>query len=231
MVRDIQDIVEEIVNDIDKTIVVVKIEDATLLQTILYVCELKWLRVGSVVTDGLGHTVTVIEVGSNYIIVEKDPLFTWTSLLITIEEPIYYFRGTPMATNEEWLNFAVNEDAKTPFVWLVEPTNETFFTNGQSLERESDLRLYFLDKTLPKRTTKEHHDLVVKHLRAIVDGFLSVIERDKGFGRYDSYSQRVLSWFGTESASGYEAVILDSNLSAIEIRLTLPIRKGAKCLC
>ena len=51
MVRDIQDIVEEIVNDIDKTIVVVKIEDATLLQTILYVCELKWLRVGSVVTD------------------------------------------------------------------------------------------------------------------------------------------------------------------------------------
>ena len=233
MVEDIQNIIESVVNSIDKTIDIKKFEDADLIDTKLYICgSFKWLKVGDTVLDEDDRDSVVTEIGANYIIVHKGSLFTWTSRVLTIVKDIYFFRGTPLATNSEWLQFAKNEDSKTPFVWLVEPTSETFYEANNSLERESDLRIFFLDKTDLKYTTKEHHDNVIEYLSPWVDGFLDVIRNDiQNFRKFDSYSRKVLSRFGTETPSGYESNIIDSNLSAIEIRFTLPIKKGAKCIC
>lgn len=229
--KDIQDIVKSIVDDIDKTILIDKIENADLIQTKLFVCSLKWLRVGSVVLDDQDRDAVVTEIGDNYIVVQKTNPFTWTSKILTIVKDIYWFTGTPRATNGEWLEDSTNEDNKTPFVWLVEPTNETFFNSDQGLERESNLRIYFLDQTQPKYTTSQHHELVIKPLRAWVDAFLVAIDKNEDFARFDSYDLKALSRFGVESPQGFEANIIDSNLSAIELRFNLPIRKNAKCLC
>lgn len=228
---DIQDIVEGVVNGIDKTINVTRVEDFDLANSKLFVCELKWLKEGDVITDDQDRPAIVTSIGVNFITVLKAPTYDWTSKTFTINKDIYFFRGTPLATNQEWKNYSRNESGKTPFVWLVEPTSENFKGRGQSLERESQLRLYFLDSVNPKSTTKEAHDNIIKYLNSWVDGFFLSIRRNKDFAELSGYDYKAISWFGIEGAQGYESIIIDSNLCAVELRFTLPIRKGAKCLC
>lgn len=228
---DIQDIVEDIVNSIDKTVKIDRFENAVEILTKLYVCEFKWLEVGSDVLDDQNRPAQVQEIGSNYIVVRKQDPFVWTSKTITIVKDIFYFRGTPLATNTEWLEYSTHESFKTPFVWLVEPTTEVEFANGQGLERESDLRIYFLTGTLSQYTVKQKHDISIAYLRTWVEGFKLAIKKNKLFANVESYTTKNISFFGVESPQGYEANIIDANLSAIELRFTLPIRKRANCLC
>lgn len=232
MRKDIQDIVEEIVLSIDKTIRISRVELFDMPNTKLFICEKKWLEVGQLILDDQGREATITTIGENFVtILKSQPFYDWTSKYFTIVKDIYYFRGTPLATNAEWLSYARNEDGKTPFVWLLEPTEEEFYKNGQGLERTSDLRLYFLDKTKVGNTVKQHHDNVLKYLNDWVDGFLLAIEKDQSFAKYDSFKTKNISRFGIETSKGYERNILDSNLCAVEVRLSLPIRNGAKCLC
>lgn len=232
MRKDIINIVGEIVADIDKTIQVSRVEGAELITPKLFVCDFKWLKIGSIILDDQDRPATVTQFGENWIVVEKEDPFVWTSKYFTIVQDIYYFKGSPLATNREWQNYARLESGKVPFVWLVSPTTEVFYNNGQALERESDLRLFFLDITSPNYTVQQHHDNVIKYLNAWIDGFLDAINKNRrDFERFDSYTLKEISRFGVETPQGVENNIIDSNLSAIELRFTLPIKKGAKCLC
>jgi hypothetical protein len=140
-------------------------------------------------------------------------------------------RGTALAVNGEWTKLSNDERNKTPFVWMVKPIVEEYFGEKSNIERLSDLRLYFLDSTNVSYTESEINDNVLKPLWAWVDAFIEVIKKDRGFDYVKSYSTRELNRFGTETAQGFEANIIDSNLSAIEVRFTLPIKKSNSCLC
>lgn len=232
MRKDIINIVGEIVADIDKTVKVGKTYFPENREFRMDVCSLKWLKIGSVILDNQNRPSTVTQIGENYIVVHKDDPFVWTSKYFTIVQDIYYFKGSPLATNQEWKFFEKDETDKVPFVWLVSPTTEVFYNNGQANERESDLRLFFLDITSPTYTVQQHHDNVIKYLNAWIDAFLEVINKNRrDFGRFDSYTLKEISRFGVETPQGVENNIIDSNLSAIELRFTLPIKKSAKCLC
>jgi hypothetical protein len=37
--------------------------------------------------------------------------------------------------------------------------------------------------------------------------------------------------FGKETNDGIETMILDETLSAVELRVSLPVRKGQHCIC
>jgi hypothetical protein len=236
----IEDIIDGVVDSIDKTCVVSKIVDADQVLTTLYLCDLKWIKIGSIVSDELGNEVIVSEVGSNYIVVDKAQYiidnngasFVWTSKKLTIIKDIYYVKGTALAVNGEWTKLTRDEREKTPFVWLVKPTTETTNLNGQGIVRSAELRIYFLDATDVKNYTEsEHNEKVLTPLWQWVLGFFDAIKKNKDFANIDSYTSRELNRFGTESPQGFESNILDSNLSAIELRFTLSIRNGAKCLC
>lgn len=238
MRRNIEDIIEEIVESIDKTILINKIFDAGEVQTTLYMCDIKWIKVGTIVSDELGNEVPVIEVSDEYIVVDKTQYiidngysFVWSSKTLTIIEDIYFMRGTALAVNGEWQKLSPRVKQKTPFVWLVKPTVERTNANGQGFERTADLRLYFLDNTLLKYKEEEHTNNVIKPLWAWVMAFFKAIELNSDFGKFDNYDTRELSRFGTETAQVFEANIITANLSAIEVKFTLPIRRGAKCLC
>jgi hypothetical protein len=238
MRRNIEDIVEEIVDSIDKTILIAKIFDASEVQTTLYMCDIKWIKVGTIVSDELGNEVPVVEVSDDYIVVDKTQYiidngfsFVWSSKTLTIVKDIYFMRGTPRVVDTEWQKLSPRVKEKTPFVWLVKPLNERDYTNGQGLERTADLRIYFLDDTLLKYKQQENTNNVIKPLRAWVGAFFEAIEQNPDFGKFDGYDSRELTRFGTETSQGVDANIIDANLSAIEVRFTLPIRKGAKCLC
>jgi hypothetical protein len=236
----IEDIIEGVVDSIDKTCVVSRIVDnIDLVQATLYLCDLKWIKVGSIISDGLGHEVPVIEVGTNYIVFDKtdyiaenEATFVWTSKTLTIVKDIYYVKGTALAVNGEWTKLTSDEREKTPFVWLVKPTTETTNLNGQGIVRTAELRIYFLDATDVTNYTEDDHNVeVLTPLWQWVVAFFEAIRKNKDFANIDNYTSRELNRFGTETPQGFEANILDSNLSAIELRFTLSIRNGAKCLC
>lgn len=230
MTKDIKDIIKDVVEKIDKTLKISRIFNGDFILTKLYVCELKWAKIGMVVLDSQNRDATIVEIGKDYIVVQKAAPFIWTDLMLTLVREIYFDFGTPRMTNNEWLQKSNRTSLKTPFVWLVEPMSESFKIGG-GIARESDLRLYFLDDNETESTTEGFHDNVVKYLRAWLDGFLLRIDKDSSFAQFDFYTTRVLTRFGSETPNGFEANIIDANLSAIELRFTLPIRKGANCLC
>jgi len=232
MRRFLKDIVkEDIVDKIDKTFKVRKIEGAELLTTKLFPCSFKWLKVGDIVLDDQDRDSTVIQIGADFIVVQKGEPFTWTSNTFTAIKEFHFIAGTPLDVNSEWLKKSVIQGNKLPLFWLALPTNETFFANGQGLERESSVRLFVIDQSLLKYTVDEYYSQVMKYLVAYLEAFKMALKKNQLFANVDSFDEKELYRLGSENADGFEAVILDSNLSAIEIRFTLPIRKRENCLC
>lgn len=227
----IEDIINEIVDSIDKSIDIIKIVDAAEQLTKLYLCDFKWLQLGSIVSDGT-NDATVTEIGVNYIIVDKGLItFTWIARKLYIVKNMYFMRGTPIAVNGEYKAMSNDERNKTPLSWLVKPIKETNNLNGQGFERISDIRMFFLNVTNPSYTEKQHNEKVLSPLWQWVIAFFKAIDKNKNFGKIDSYDSRELNRFGTETAQGFEKNIIDSNLSAIDIKFSLPIRSVGQCFC
>jgi hypothetical protein len=227
----LKDIIGNVVNNIDQNFTVLKIENPENIGTTLYLDDLKWLKTGDTLSDNNGHFVTIGTVASNYIIVYKASPFNWTSTKVTAFKTFYYIAGTPLDVNSEWLKLSISQENKLPLFWLALPTNETYFTNGQGLERESSVRLFIIDQSLLKYTVEEYYTKVMKYLVAYLEAFKLAIHKDKLFANIDSFEEKELYRLGSENTDGFEAVILDSNLSAIELRFTLPVRKRENCIC
>lgn len=226
-------IVGEIVGGIDKTIRLDSVVPVG-FSLKLFVCEFKWLKVGDIVSDLSGNEATVISIDldEGYILIQKIGSFTWDGLLLTIKTTFHYIFGTRMSVNEEWLQLASVEDNKLPLFCLVMPTRETNEGFESGLDRQSDIVLYVLNYCNWKQTDQLIQDEVIYYLWLYVRAFLDTIELNTDFKPLENYNTRELHRFGTESVEGFESEIFDSNLSAIELRFTLPIRKGAQiCLC
>lgn len=227
----LKDIVSQIVTDIDQNFTVSRIELPDNISTKLFLCDLKWLKVGDTLSDNDGHFVTITTVGSNFVTVFKEDPFTWTSKKVTAFKVFHFIAGTPLDVNSEWLKKSIIQENKLPLFWLPLPTNETFFNNGQGLERESQVRLFIIEQSLLKYTVDEYYSQVMKYLVAYLDAFKLSLKKNKLFANVDSFEEKELYRLGSENADGFEAVILDSNLSAIEVRFTLPVRKRENCIC
>lgn len=230
--RFLKDIVkEDIVDKIDKTFNVTRVELAEVLVSKLFVCDVKFLQVGDGILDDENREAVITSVGSNFITIRKGTSFTWTSNKFTVIKDFYFIAGTPLDVDAEWLKRSIVQTSKLPLFWLALPTNETINSNGQGLERESVIRLFVIEQSMLKYTVDEYYSEVMKYLMAYLEAFKDAIKKNKLFANIESFDQRELYRLGSESQDGFEALIIDSNLSAIEIRFTLPIRKGAKCLC
>jgi len=70
------------------------------------------------------------------------------------------------------------------------------------------------------------------YIEAYCEAFKDAIKKNRrDFDNVDLYDEKEFYRFGSESLEGFEANVLDSNLSAKELRFALPIKSGAKCLC
>ena len=231
MRKSITKIIGDIVGAIDKTIKIDSFnQDATTVT--IYVCTFKWLKVGSVISDTLGNQATVTVIDIDFIVAEKIGTYTWTGKVLTINTTFHYIFGTRMSVNAEWLQLSSVEDNKLPLFCLVMPTRETNEGFQSGLDRESSIVLYVLNYCNWSQTDQLIQDEVIYYLWLYVEAFLETIKLNQDFPPIESTNTRELHRFGTESTEGFESEIFDSNLSAIELRFTLPIRKGAKiCIC
>ena len=222
--EDIVYIVEqEIVNKLDLSINVLEKANRN-----IRVCDLKWARIGKGIfgSDDQAYIIESIDYSTNIITLTDD--FESPLGVAYLERPSYKY-GTPKTTNKEW---SANELGVTPCIWLVEPVDETPQGTQSSVERESNLRLLLLDsRDSVNWLNKDIHNLRSKQLYAIQEEIKETIERNPIFKPISNFSSRNLTKLGTENAQGFEKNIIDSDLTALDLRLTLPIYKRSNCIC
>lgn len=226
--RDIIYIVEqEIIDKMDRNVTVKSIAGDDLTT-----CGVKWAAVNKVVEDGNGTEFTVLAVDYDIDVITLTDATGFTGNMV-LQKP-FFFVGTPMATNTEWKKFSSNEFLKTPFIWMVEPTPERPDYTGASIERESDIRVVFLDSNNVKDwITTQTHDFKLQSLYNMYGEFVLAIQNNSIFDRdrIDTAAIRNLTKFGTETANGFDNNIIDANLTGLDVRITLPIQELGECKC
>jgi hypothetical protein len=160
------------------------------------------------------------------------PLIGETNLSGTIYLPeLFFITGTKRATNTEWTIADANLSNKLPLVWLLEVISETGFGKMSAVEKEMDLRLFFLDETDPSQYyTADHREQVVKPMQKLMLEFIKVVEIERTYKPIENYRFKTFSRFGVENDKGMLQNILDANLSGVSLEVTLS-RYKQKCKC
>jgi len=195
------------------------------------VCNTKWARIGKVVKDAEDKEYLVTELVTDEYLVAT-PLIGETNLSGTIYLPeLFFITGTKRATNTEWTIADANLSNKLPLVWLLEVISETGFGKMSAVEKEMDLRLFFLDETDPSQYyTADHREQVVKPMQKLMLEFIKVVEIERTYKPIENYRFKTFSRFGVENDKGMLQNILDANLSGVSLELTLT-RYKLKCKC
>ena len=81
-----------------------------------------------------------------------------------------------------------------------------------------------------KYLTNDYRLNVVSPMIGLKDSFVSTVIKNTLFDDLDNWNTKPFTRLGTESSTGFEANILDENLSGVELTITLPIRK-TNCKC
>jgi len=230
MIEDICNIVEDLVSSID-----IQIEGVNTAAGAADFCHTKWARKGKTLTrvsDGeqwtvdeviLDESITAIYAGTTI----PEPTFEG---VFDLPSP-YFITGTRLAANSEWTIATNDVTAKTPIVWLLETTREKIFGREQTLERASDLRLFFLDETNAKDYyTKDHRVQVVQPMTQLVEALIQTINARANFDDVEDFQLVTFSRFGVEQETGFIQNIIDANLSGVELQFTLQkFKENCKC--
>lgn len=195
------------------------------------VCNTKWARVGKVVKDAEDKEYLITELVTDEYLVAT-PLIGETNLsgLIYLPE-LFFITGTKRSTNTEWTIADANLSNKLPLVWLLEVISETGFGKMSAVEKEMDLRLFFLDETDPSQYyTADHREQVVKPMQKLMLEFIKVVENERTYKQVENYRFKTFSRFGVENDKGMLQNILDANLSGVSLEVTLS-RYKLKCKC
>lgn len=228
--KDVSEIFEEIVNAIDNSI---SINSMSVVNGKLrvYTCDTKWLRIGKKVSGKvLGGSI----VSSFVTALVTDTYFELDNVNIVsdilIPKPTAMF-GTRTATNNEWNLKTANLMDKTPIIWCLELVNELHYGFESSLERDIEMKVFFLDETdILNYYTKDHRTQVVKPMIALAHAFKEVIDKNALMKRIVNFNVLGFSRFGTESVTGMIENILDANLSGASVQFNLSKYKdGCKC--
>lgn len=194
------------------------------------VCNTKWARVGKIVTDSLDRRFRITEIGyDEYIIAEAldggelDGVFYLTNP--------FFITGTKRATNTEWTLADSNLENKLPLIWLLEVISETGYGRSSIIEKDIDIRLFFLDETDPSQYyTKDHREQVVIPMQKLMLEFLAVVEQNRKYQTVENYRYKTFSRFGVEQETGVVQNVLDANLSGVALEVTLT-RYKENCKC
>lgn len=223
MTREISNIVSDLVNEIDSTIV--GQWNATESRT--DVCSTKWGRIGKTITNASDESFLIQDLEPDEWIM-TEPI--GADGVLTLAKP-FFITGTRIATNSEWTKATPNLLNKTPLIWLLEVINYRAFGRESTMEFESDLRLFFLDETnVAQFYTSDHREQVVQPMESLAREFIDTIGRNRNFKTIEEFEMITFSRFGVERENGMFQNILDANLSGVELRLTLEkFKENCKC--
>jgi hypothetical protein len=228
MINDIAFIIEDLVGSIDCTID----GEWNSVDSVTDYCDTKWARKGKIVKDSSDNEflITGINYDEN---ITSDSLTPPNPVLdgLTILPKPFFISGTKLATNREWTIAGTNVTEKTPIIWLLETISERKFGRESALERQSEVRLFFLDETNVRQFyTEDHRREVVYPMQKLVESFIESINKNRKFKTLEDYTIKSFSRFGVEQDNGMFQNVLDANLSGVELILTLEkYKENCKC--
>ena len=148
---------------------------------------------------------------------------------------LYYFFGNIVDTNIEMHQKESNVSKRTPFIYLLEKLTDEFNNDrGNLIDRETDLRLFFLTQSkFGKWKQSDHHDKAIIPMRNLVYKFIKFLDNSKIISNFDRYNVTDCPNFGIVRKDGGkpEALYFNDFLSGCELKITLPIYKGQHCEC
>lgn len=148
-------------------------------------------------------------------------------LVYSVQLP-FYFHGTPIATNNH-ISEADHKD-KVPMIYLYEIIREKQKDIFSSIDREADLRLFFLDTAdFDEWTTDDHYSKRLLGLNNLVDAFIiqAISFRSQFFLNETEFTRiNHVKWGKFTDLKGHIVNIFDDELTGVELSFTLQIRKS-----
>jgi len=225
------DIVKSLVDSMSFTMTISSIIDNGDGTYTLNSCNTYYLQeCFKVVYEGVSWTITNVD--KNVSITIKPVLGTPpipTTLELNVYDP-YYFHGTVIQTNLE-LEQISNSSLKTPMIYLLEVLEDTFFNDDNRLEREADLRLFFLTQAnFVDWKTQDTYNNAIAPMRSLCYSFIDTLNSSKIISNFAQYRVINHTKFGVYMTDkGYEKRIFDDNLAGVELRITLPVVRVNNC--
>jgi hypothetical protein len=192
------------------------------------VCNIFNLRAGSIVLiDSVEYTVISVNHSAESFTVLGD---LTGAIQITLVNPFFLW-GTPIQANTELSYKRVD---KYPFIYLKEIIRETVFNEKAALNREATISLFFLDEmNKSDYHTREFYSEVIIGLNKLVNEAIRQLRLDiSNFYLVNTdFNLTNHSDFGLNiiNTKGHVKALFSDNLSAVELSVTLPIKKGCKC--
>lgn len=190
----------------------------------IYTKNTYWLNKGSKVVIN-GTTYEVLSVVYNELFTINAPSLSATEYTLNAPD---YIHGTRNAVSGErdGMLAQLHKD-KCPFVWLVEPYREREYQDKLSnIARKSTLVVVFLDAAdISEWTTNKHYEEVITPMEALKNAFFDSLYKSNLFLDLEYIDTIRQVMFGVESGKGHDKGILNENLSGIECRFDLDVRK------
>ena len=239
---DVVDLVKQLVNSINNTVIVTKIIENDINTITVAFCNLKWMKMNSNV-DFNGEFWYVVEINHETKVV-KMMRPSNSAVLVryqagTIQAP-FFVHGTKKTVNNEWLK-SIGYDVRLglPLIWLYENINENEMIQDNTLENEASLRIFFLDQqNITNAVVNDFFNpdenyqmrkIAIRPMLALCDAFFESVEESFSCEIRQNSFKKTYSRFGNEDEKGIVSNILDANLGGVEIRPTLSIYKKVGC--
>ena len=167
--------------------------------------------------SGTDYSVTDTDRANRTFTVEAD-LTGATSATI---EPLYYIHGKPVIVNGSIVPADV--DTKYPMVYVEEPFTETFQSSLSAIDRESNLRIYFMDwSNNAEWETDQHYSDRIDGLNQLFERFKKNIIADRCRFFAENTTFTVTNITNLTGAGG--SSLFHDNTSGLLIEATLLIK-------
>ena len=222
------DFIEDIVDLMTPTITIDSVVDNGDGTQTLTTCDTYWIRKYLDITiDSVEYAVSSF-VKDTSITIPSATLVTVDSFVLTAP---YYFHGSPMQVNNEFL--IQKQDAnKYPLIYLVESLTDSHYDEESSLDKDMNLRIFFLDSFANKNSEVDaHYTNTIVPLNASLDYF---VDKLKGNSYTEPFSYDVINRVkvGVYSTNqGNTSQIFEDPLDGVEFVATVTTLKSTNCKC
>lgn len=220
------DFIENIVASMTPTITIDSVIDNGDGTQTLNTCNTYWIRKFLDLTiDGNSYVVSSF-IKDTSITIQSSPLVTVDSFILTAP---YYFHGSPMQVNNEFL--IQKQDAnKYPLVYLVESLTDNYYDELNSLDKDMNLRIFFLDSFANKNDEVDaHYSSVIMPLNSSLNYFVEKLKSDSTTlpFSYDVTNRVKVGVYSTNQ--GNTTQIFEDPLDGVEFVSTVTVYKSNEC--
>jgi len=224
MLIDVIKIIRECVDNIDNTIKFI-VDSDTLLT-----CDTSYVNVGDVITIG-SEDYTVISVNIDVSITLDRDVFDSDITTATIKNAKFR-HGTISSVNSELVKDLGKDPIENyPLVFLLEELEINYNINSIPYAN-SLVKLFFIAQTdYNNYTINQHHTNTIDPLKNLVDRFLYSVKKNKSIEGLSitNFTTNLHPVFGYTDQNGYTENYLNDNLSAIQLTIDIPFKKGVCC--